>query len=211
MSAPPPLPPPPWLAADAEAMRQALAEAKASEKLAGPALFDYVFDLGRWLQERIFGALEKLAPWSGRPIVEQVALYAAIGGAALAVLTVLVVAVRRWRAARRRDEGVAVALPVSAAAATPSGDAAWWQAELQRRISQGRLRPALEAAWWWTARRLDPPGLDASWTSGELLGASGAAALRAPLRRLDRQLWGGAPLRRDEVQAVVDELAGASR
>ena len=98
------------------------------------------------------------------------------------------------------------------------GDAGWWQRELQRRLAEGRLRPALEAAWWWTARRLDPPGLDPSWTSGDLLRSASSSpnqgsggTLRAPLRKLDRQLWGGGALARDEVESVVAELGGAAR
>ncbi len=206
------LPPPAWVDADPEALRRALAEAKADAKLPGPGFVEYLADLARWLLELVSGAFELVAPWSGRPIAERIAIYAALAAAALAALVVLVVAVRRWRAQRTRREAPAAAVPLPSAPAAPSGDATWWLRELQRRLADGRLRPALEAAWWWTARRLDPPGLDPSWTSGELLRASGGsgAALRAPLRRLDRQLWGGGALRRDEVEAVVAELGGAS-
>jgi hypothetical protein len=207
------LPPPAWADADPEALHRALAEAKAATKLPGPGAVEYLADLARWLLERTFGALERVLPWSGRPIVERIGIYAAVGAALLAALVVLLVAVRRWRARRARRQAPAVAVPMPSAPATPSGDASWWQRELQRRLAEGRLRPALEAAWWWTARRLDPPGLDPSWTSGELLRASGApgAALRAPMRRLDRQLWGGGGLRRDEVESVVADLGGVAR
>ena len=207
------LPPPPWVDADPEALRRALAEAKAAGKLPGPGFFEYVADLARWLLARIYGALERVLPWSGQPFVERIAIYAAFAAALLAALVAMVVAWRGWRARRVRREAPATAVPMPSAPAAPSGDAGWWQGELQRRLAEGRLRPALEAAWWWTARRLDPPGLDPSWTSGELLRASGAsgASLRAPLRRLDRQLWGGGALRRDDVEAVVVELAHPDR
>ena len=203
------LPPPGWVDADPEALRRALAEAKSESKLPGPGALDYAVDLARWLRDRLFGALERVE-WAGLPVVERVAIYAALGAALLAALVVLVVAVRRWRRALTRHEGPASAVPLPAVPALPSGDAGWWQGELQRRLAEGRLRPALEAAWWWTARRLDPPGLDPSWTSGDLLHKSGAAALRRPLRRLDRQLWGSGELRRDEVESVVAELGGAA-
>ncbi|HEV8242002.1 MAG TPA: hypothetical protein VGS57_21735 [Thermoanaerobaculia bacterium] len=211
------LPPPPaWVDADPEALRRALAEAKAASKLPEPGTLDYLADWIRWLQHALFGALERVAPWAGLPIVERVAIYAALGAALLAAFLVAVIAARRWRKRRALHEPAASTLPLPAAPTLPAGDAGWWQGELQRRLAEGRLRPALEAAWWWTARRLDPPGLDPSWTSGDLLrsaGASpnriGAGALRAPLRRLDRQLWGGAELARDEVESVVAELGGA--
>lgn len=199
------LPPPPWTAADPAALREALAQANASRKLPGPSFGEYVFDLGQALQERIFGAISKALPWADLSIVERIALYTALGAAALAALTVLVVAVRRWLA--RRDRTRSVSPLEIQPPPLPLGDAAWWQAELRRRLAAGSLRPALEAAWWWTARRLDPPGLDPSWTTGELLRAGNAAALRGPLRRLDRMLWGAGAPRLDEVEAVVTDLA----
>jgi hypothetical protein len=200
------LPPPSWTAADPAALREALAQAKASQKLPGPSFAEYMLNFGRWLQERIFGAVGKALPWLDAAIVERVALYTALGAAALAALAVLLAAVRRWRA-RREAVGRAVALEGAAPSALPPGDAAWWLVELRRRLAAGALRPALEAAWWWTARRLDPPGLDPSWTTGQLLRAGAAAPLRTPLRRLDRLLWGGGAPRRDEVEAVVEDLA----
>ena len=206
-----PLPPPAWVPADPAALRDAMAEAKVSEQLPSPSYFDYLADLGRTLMERLFGVLERAMPWAGLPIVERIVIYTAIGAALTALTIVLVVAMRRWRRSRRRQAATAAASPLPAAAAVPSGDAGWWQAELQRRLDAGALRPALEAAWWWTARRLDPPGLDGSWTSGELLRKSRKTALRQPLRRLDRQLWGGGAIERREVESVVDELAGALR
>jgi hypothetical protein len=204
-----PLPPPAWTPADPAALRDALAEAKVSERLPGPSYFDYVTDVGRDLVERLFGALERAVPWAGLPIVERIAVYTAVGAALAALLAVLVAATRLWRRSRQRREAGAAATALPAAASAPSGDAGWWEAELRRRLEAGALRPALEAAWWWTARRLDPPGLDSSWTSGELLRRSGRAALRPPLRRLDRQLWGGGALERQQVESVVAELAGA--
>ena len=212
------LPPPAWVNSDPEAMRRALAEAKAPSKLPGPGTLDYLADLIRWLQERLFGLLERVAPWSGMPLVERIAIYTALVSALVAAVAVAVMAARRWHKRRRLRAAPASAVPLPSAPALPAGDAGWWQRELQRRLAEGRLRPALEAAWWWTARRLDPPGLDPSWTSGDLLRSassspnqSGAGALRAPLRKLDRQLWGGGALARDEVESVVAELGGAAR
>src|SRR4029453_17866014 len=114
---------------------------------------------------------------------------AALGARWVAGSVVLVVAVRRWRASRPKSSEPVVSV-APAPSPAPTGDAAWWEAELRRRLAAEALRPALGAAWGWTARRLDPPGLDASWTTGQLLRARPSPALRSPLRRLDRQLWG---------------------
>ena len=205
------LPPPDWVKGDPETMRRALAEAKAASKLPSPGMFDYLADLVRWLQDRLFGFFERVAPWSGMALVERIAIYAALTSALVAAVAVAVIAARRWHKRRALRAAAASAVPLPAGPALPAGDAAWWQRELQRRLAEGRLRPALEAAWWWTARRLDPPGLDPSWTSGDLLRASGAGTLRAPLRKLDRQLWGGGALSRGDVESVVAELGGAAR
>jgi hypothetical protein len=200
-----PLPPPPWIPADPVALRDALAQAKAANKMPGPSMGEYLFDLGKWLQERIFSALERVLPWTGLPIVEKVSIYGALAAALLAALTVLVIALRRWRAVRKGRTAKAVVTQSSAP--PPPGDAAWWREELTRRLAAGNLRGTLEAAWWWTARRIDPPGLDPSWTSGDLLRASDLPRLHEPLRRLDRQLWGGASPERAEVDAVVRDLS----
>ncbi|HEV8632318.1 MAG TPA: hypothetical protein VGV61_18535 [Thermoanaerobaculia bacterium] len=202
-------PPPAWHAADAEALRRALLQARAPGELPAAGLGDYLLDLGRWLQARLVGLLGRALPWAGTTVIERILLYTAVGAAALAALAVLLMAWRHWRAtqARRQVASVPAALQP---APPPPGDAAWWRAELARRLAGGALRPALEAAWWWTARRLDPPGLDPSWTTGELLRAGGEAAPRAPLRRLDSLLWGTGAPRRDEVEAVVSDLEGPS-
>lgn len=212
------LPPPAWANSDPETMRRALAEAKAASKLPSPGMFDYLADFIRWLQDRLFGLLERVAPWSGMPVVERIAIYAALVSALVAAVAIVVIVARRWRKRRALPGAGASAMPVPAGPALPAGDASWWQRELQQRLAEGRLRAALEAAWWWTARRLDPPGLDPSWTSSDLLRSAsslpnqgGAGALRAPLRKLDRQLWGGGELARGEVESVVAELGGAAR
>ena len=201
------LPPPSWVDADPKALRLALAEAKADGQLPTVGMLDYIADLLRWLQRGVFGVFERVAPWSERPVVERIVIYAALGTALLAAFLVAVIAARRWRKRRALRAAEPSAVPLPAAPALPAGDARWWQGELQRRLAEGRLRPALEAAWWWTARRLDPPGLDPSWTSGDLLRRSGAPSLRMPLRRLDRQLWRGGALVREDVESVVADLA----
>jgi hypothetical protein len=145
------------------------------------------------------------------PLVERIAIYTALVSALSAAVAVAVMAARRWHKRRALRAAAPSAVPMPSAHTLPAGDAGWWQRELQRRLAEGRLRRALEAAWWWTARRLDPPGLEPSWTSSDLMRASGAAALRAPLRKLDRQLWGGGALARDQVESVVAELGGAAR
>jgi hypothetical protein len=200
------LPPPGWAEADGEALRRAL-EAAGPSELPGPSFGDYLLDLGAWVRDLLLDAVGRALPAADWSLAERVALYGVVGAAVVATLAVLAFAVRRLRQRR--------ALPVAAAAVAPplpeaTADAAWWGSELARRLEGGALRAALEALWWWVARRLDPPGLDPSWTTGELLGRSaGAGSLREPLRRLERLQWGTAEPRRSDVEALVRTLREA--
>jgi hypothetical protein len=198
-------PPPTWADADAAALREALAAAGPS-KLPDAGWGDYLADLGTFLRDLIFETAGRAMPFDGWLAAEQLALYGALALAIAAAAFVLVVALRQ-RARRRR-----IATPVEAApaaAARAGGDAEWWAAEAARRLAAGQLRGALEALWWWAARRLDPPGLDPAWTTAELLRASGRPALREPLRRLERLQWGDGEPRRDDVEGVAGRLREA--
>lgn len=193
---------PPWAAADAEALRRALDTAGPSE-LPGPSFGDYLVGVGAWLRDRLFELVGRSLPGGDWSVAERIALYGLLAAAAVAAAAVLVVA---WRRLGRRSPLRPSAEPVPPPPAEAAADADWWGRELARRLDAGALRDALAAAWWWVARRLDPPGLDPSWTTGDLLRAPGAAGLRDPLWRLERLQWSGGEPRRDAVEAVVAEL-----
>jgi hypothetical protein len=196
--------PPPWREADAEALRDAIARTGEPGALPHPGFADYVRDLARAVQEWFYDLLGRAVPVMDLPLLE-VMVWVVTLGAAAAVAGLLVLALRRRRR-RMTLAGAAVPLAGEGEPAAP-GDAGWWWNEAARRLEAGEVRPALAALWWWVARRLDPPGLDRSWTTSDLLRGGGITARRLPLRRLDRLLWGpGAPAR-VEAEALRDELA----
>ena len=199
------LPPPPWAAADEAALRRALDAAGPSD-VPRPSFGEYLLDLGAWLRDALLETLSRAMPSDGPGLFQRLALWTAVGAAAIAALVVLAVAARRLR---RRAAAPTAAAALAAPSPETSGDAEWWAGELVRRLEAGSLHGALAALWWWVARRLDPPGLEPSWTTGELLRASGRTGLREPLRRLDRLQWGTAEPRRDDVEALVRTLREA--
>jgi hypothetical protein len=200
-----PLAPPDWHSADPAILRQAVAQAGAEEP-AGPTFTDYFFDLGRWIASLVESVLEVGADTTS---LELYVAYATVF-VALAALAILVIVALRHRRRRREGRGVPETeeLALAAPAALAARDAEWWWSEAGRRLAAGALRPALAALWWWTARRLDPPALDATWTTGELLRTSGPVALglRPPMRRLDALLWGAAPPLPEQVEELRGEL-----
>jgi hypothetical protein len=199
--------PPAWTPADDEALRRALDAAGPSE-LPGQSVGDYLMGLAAWLRDLFLETIGRALPTPGWTVVENVALYVVLCAAAIGVVAFFAAAFRRFR---RRSKPQPEGTPVEAASPGANADAEWWGAELTRRLEGGAWRAALEALWWWVARRLDPPGLDPSWTTGDLLHAGGAAPLREPLRRLERLQWGGAEPRREDVEAVVSALREALR
>ena len=203
----PALPPPQWRAADPASLRDAVERAGGGGEPPAPGLTEYAFDLGRWLQSQLAAFLGRALPDAGFEALELIVTYAAVlvAIAALAVVGVLVARrVRRTRRAGAAPGASEAAVPVPPPAT--AREAEWWWAEAARRLERGEVRAALGALWWWAARRLDPPGLDESWTTGELLRGRAAAALRPPLRRLDALLWGAEPPRAEQVEELRGEL-----
>ena len=199
-----PIAPPAWTPADEAALRRALEAAGPSE--VPKASFDeYLLDLGAWLRDLFIDLVGRALPWDDTSWLERLALWVALGAAVVAALVVLAVALRR----RRRRAATSEVTPLAAPPPEASAGADWWAGELARRLEAGSLRGALEALWWWVARRVDPPGLDPSWTTGELLRASRKAVLREPLRRLERLQWSTAEPRRDEVESLARNLREA--
>jgi hypothetical protein len=203
-----PVPPPDWRQADPEALRGALAEAGGGGSLPGASVTEYLMDLAGWLLERLLELIGGALPDNRPEWLERLVVWGAVGLAGTAALVALWAV---WRRRRRPVEGPAVeglANPPPASSRT----ADWWWAEAARLLEQGAVRPALAALWWWVARRLDPPGLDETWTTADLLRVEGAAVgARRPLRHVDRLLWGRAVPAREQVESVRGELVEALR
>jgi hypothetical protein len=199
---------PAWMPADPSALQAALRATGGARVLPDAGMREYLYDLARWLQGAVVGWVGRALPWARLPALERWLVYGAVTAAATVVVLLVVMA---WRRRRRRQATTDAAQDVEATTlpARPPGDARHWQQELRRRLAAGELRPALRAAWWWAARTLAPAGLDPSWTSADLLRATGRPPLRAALGGVDRLLWGAREPAAEEVERAVDELARA--
>ncbi|HVS03187.1 MAG TPA: hypothetical protein VMT16_10500 [Thermoanaerobaculia bacterium] len=159
------------------------------------------------LRAWILGGLERVVPPGVDLDLVLLAATRLLAAAALAAAALLAwrIGRRGWRSRRSRQRPV-VLQGAPPGAGEAERDATWWRRELERRLAAGALRPALAALWWWVALRLAPGGPEPAWTSSELVAATGAAALREPLRRLDHLLYGGRPLAVGEVAALLARI-----
>jgi hypothetical protein len=203
-----PLPPPEWRDADPAALRDAVTAAGGGGEPPGPSLAEYAADLALWLRSRFADALGRSLPGADVGQLELFVTYAAIFVALSALAVLAVVLVRQLRRRRGGVAGPSATSEQLAPAPPPlaAHDAEWWWGEAGRLLEAGAPRQAAGALWWWAARRLDPPGLDATWTTGQLLRRSGATTLRGPLRRLDALLWGAAAPHGEQVGELRGEL-----
>jgi hypothetical protein len=176
--------PPALRAADRALVARVLADGGVDRRLPGADLRGYLTHLGGELGRR-------LTAWVAAAV-------GAVTGSAVAVAAAVLIAValaallwaltrwilHRWR--RRGADGRPPPAPAAVASGTPGrGDPALWRAELERRLAEGRLAEALEAAWWWLALSLAGERADPSWTSRELLErAVGAGEVRRRLAPL---------------------------
>lgn len=119
-------------------------------------------------------------------------LYAVAWTLLAVVAAVLAVAATRLvtRLVTRRGARVvpAAAPPGEALTGPPLATDAWAQ-ELERRLQGADPRAALQALWWWLARRLKGAAAEPSWTTRELLLTAGRTDLQAEGRVLDRLLY----------------------
>ena len=191
-----------WTAPVVEAWEASLADAGVSPELSTPGAVEYAIDLLHavlaWTTEVIANALPASFP---------IELFV-LGAASVVVtfaLTVVWYLVHRWLMAPRPSSVVAgpelMPVPVGSV-----GDVGSWRLAVGERLAAGEVREALEAVWWWAARRLSVSDVQSSWTTSELLGASGRGDLRAPLGRLDRWRYGRSLPESADVERLVSEL-----
>jgi hypothetical protein len=163
------MPPIAYHPADADLVRRILRETGVATKPSGPPLTSY---LGAWM--------EALARWFSRFFAERPGMAGTIVNAAavIAILTLaaalILVALSIVRRARNRGPREAPAPGLGGAGlrqeAPSPRDRAAWRAEIEARLSRGYIAGALEAFWWWLASSLPlESGIDASWTTRELL------------------------------------------
>ncbi len=196
------------LEADCEMLRQTMLDARIAtdRPRPGPALWasDAGIAFSRWLAEW----LEHVLPGFTRlwtPLLEP-ALKVALAVLAAMLLAFLVrLAFERRRRARVRSPEPVRVLD-AAGDETAERD---WDGELRLRLESGDVAAAVEALWWWLARRLVADRAAPSWTSRELIRAAGRRDLRAQVRRLDRMMYGAAQPEAGDVSRLWGELREA--
>lgn len=173
-----------------------------------PSFAAYARDLGVAVTEWVFDRLSRLAPGMDALVVEIARVGAGVVFAvALVLLGVLLARVLRDQLARRTPPEAPVTMVADVAGAErPRGDGA---AELRRRLAAGDVAGACEALWWWLARALAGDAVESSWTCRELLERTGRRDLTAPVRRLERMVYGTAAPAVDDVRRLWHELEEA--
>lgn len=190
--------------ADPALVRRVLEETGVEQTLDTPGWSGYAEAVAEaafaWLHAR-FPAAETLTSWARglAPVVAVVAGIAALGLLYLLVRSVL----------RRRRGPAAVpttARPGPAIVPEVQRDRSGWKLEMDRRLAAGDVTGALEALWWWFAHSLCPAAVDRSWTSQEILARCGRLDMAAPVRALDRLIYGPHRPTADEVRRFLGRL-----
>lgn len=136
-----------------------------------------------------------------RPVVYGIVI-ALLG---LAVLLLLRMVLARVRASASRNQEAGSVAAAEGPAAAPR-DAAGWRAELERRLAEGRIPEALEAAWWWLARSVAGEKAEPDWTSRDLLARARRRELTPLVRRLDAFIYGQRRPEAEELRALVGRM-----
>jgi hypothetical protein len=188
--------------ADPAAVERVLAETGVQTTLPAPSWAEYADVIARAVAESLVGFVGPVG-----------AALAAYGWLATAVTILLIGVVGAWLVVmvlrlvekRRRGGAAAAVTSLSGEPADVPRDARAWRRELDRRLDQGLVGPALEALWWWFAcSAAGTSDVERSCTSRELVRRAGRADLAGPAGELDRWLYG--PRR-----PVVSELRGLLR
>lgn len=204
--------PPPALSADAAGLRQVLVEHRIETARPRPGLALYMRDAGLAFSERlarwIAGVLPRLARFEG-PMIEQVLkLLLALMAAALLGFSIRF-ALLRWRQ-RPRVRPPGPIREIDGAADEPRiRPAAYWEAELRRRLDAGEVAAATLALWWWLASGLVGDRARPSWTTRELIARAGRRDLTPGVRRLDRMIYGNERPSAESVDRLWRELREA--
>lgn len=186
--------------ADPAAVERALAGV---ERTPVPPQASYGAELSQRIQEELTRWLAGVLGALGIPARALEGVAIALGVAA--GLALLLLAWRLWSRRRRRTAPVA-AVTALVIPAHAERDAAFYRAEIEACLADGRIAQALAAAWWWLARSLRGLEVSADWTSRELALHSGRRDLVPLLRRLDALVFGSRAPGAGEVRDLVGRL-----
>jgi hypothetical protein len=186
--------------ADLDVLQRVLRESGVDQTPPGPSWSGYMVALLEAFFEWLGRHLPSLRGLRELPNVLGPAFaLAAIGLVALVLLAVIRAAVRPRRDVPR--PGLTSARRTAARAPVAERDRDGWQRELDRRLTAGDLRGALEALWWWFARALTTARVDPAWTSRELLAHTQRRELGGLALTLDRLLYGAPRPRAEDIDA----------
>jgi hypothetical protein len=189
-------------AADADLIARVLAETRVARSPARPSIV-------AWLGALLEAALRGLGAWAeraglGADIVEAAKIIALVV-LLLAAVPLALAAARAIRALseRRRPAAPAPAWEEVARDGRPE-DPREWRRRIEERLARGDVAGALEALWWWLALSVAPdPGVDASWTTRELLQRARRPELLPMGSGLDVLMYGRTSPSREDIRACL--------
>jgi hypothetical protein len=175
--------------ADPATVERVLTETGVATAMPSPSWTEYAEAIVYAMTEAFTGALAPVG-----------AAFVAYGWLAMVLTVALILAIGAWLIAlalrladERRRAGASRASGVTTEAGAPVAprDARAWRRELERRLDEGQVGPALEALWWWFAcSAAGTSEVERSCTSRELVRRAGRPDLGGPAGELDRWLYG---------------------
>jgi len=196
----------PVLRGDAGLVEKALRETGADRSPAGPSVMSYAEALSEAIARGIGRFLSLHGDiWFGISQLISI-LFLLLVAVAIALLALAV-----WRRFRkvRPAEAPQSDLREREGGRADVWTAAEWREELERRLSQGDLRGALEAFWWWLARAIGGAEVEESWTSRQLLKSFRREDLTRDVARLDRMIYGETRPAAEEIRGLVSDVTRA--
>lgn len=172
---------------------------------------------GRWVQDVAWSFMSWLGSFfDGIGAGEFLRTVSVFGARAVFYLAIalLVFLIIRWLLRRQWNAGPDAPSVRTVGQETAPGPEtkrprAEWNGLIEERLAAGDIAGACEALWWWLARGLTDGPVEPSWTSRELLVATGRHELRSEVRGLDRLIYGGGEPGADDVRQVWQALRDA--
>lgn len=190
-------------AADPVLVERALREGAVATERPGSSLAEYAGDVGGAVARFVMELLGTILNAVGGAVSASFLTGVLFLVVALA-LGALVFLVLRWFWQRPAARPAVELVPAGGSPELPPG--ADWEAEVERRLARGEIRPALEALWWWLAGRLAALQAERSWTTRELVQRAGRQDLLRAVVPLDRFLYAAGEPGAGEVRGLFESL-----
>lgn len=181
-------------------LEQALGEVETQRSV--PDFFEYFVDLGKAFFVALMELVGSLADAVGGAVSGEFLVGLIFFLLAAGFLLLIYVVIRLWQKRLPKTSDSFELRPE--APASPQGID--WEAELEARLARGDAHAALEALWWSFAQKLGTIRADATWTTRELVLASGRRDLLRAVVPLDRLLYADVVVALDDVRRVRQSL-----